>query len=99
MFLFLQPFQSGLLANAVVGRHHEQRCEFKHWNPKFKWLRARKVIKVDIPNFHEKDTVRPEQETKRRMRERGIMPPRPWIERPFTLSCVRVLLSFFFCME
>lgn len=47
-----------------------------------------KFAKVDIPNFHEKDDVKTPQETKRRMRERGVMPPRPWNERPYTLASV-----------
>lgn len=60
----------------------------KHWNPKFKWLRRQKVIKVELPNYHEKQEDISEQEKKRRMKERGVKPPRPWIERPFTMSTV-----------
>lgn len=64
----------------------------KHWNPKFKWLRTKKVIKVDLPNFQEKDHEVSEEEKNRRMRERGAMPPRPWQERPMLLSSVSVEL-------
>lgn len=88
---FLQPIQSGLLASFTIGQHYEQRCGMaKHWHPKFKWLRKKKVVKVDLPNFHEKDDVNTKEETKRRMRERGVMPPRPWMERSFYLSSVSV---------
>lgn len=53
-----------------------------------------KVIKIDIPNFHESEDKKTPQETKRRMRERGIMPPRPWMER-HGLSCVRIPYEIF----
>lgn len=46
-----------------------------------------KVIKVDLPKYHEKKD-HSEQERKRMMRERGVKPARPWVERPFSLSCV-----------
>lgn len=58
----------------------------KHWAPKFKKLRREKVIKIDIPNLNEKTDEMDQDEITSRMKERGILPPRPWMERPFILS-------------
>ncbi|XP_055302170.1 probable 39S ribosomal protein L45, mitochondrial [Sitodiplosis mosellana] len=66
--------------------YQSSRNHSKHWNPKFKWLRAKKFVKVDLPNFHENEHALSEDEKKRKMKERGIMPARPWSERPIILS-------------
>ncbi|XP_045460348.1 probable 39S ribosomal protein L45, mitochondrial [Harmonia axyridis] len=58
----------------------------KHWNPKFKWLRAQKVIKVDLPNFREDTESLSEEEMKSRMKERGLLPRAPYIEVPIYIS-------------
>lgn len=61
----------------------------KHWNPKFKKLRHLKFIKVDLPDF---ESLRkpPEEltkeEIKAKMKERGILPDRPWVEKPMFIS-------------
>lgn len=65
-----------------------QRDISKHWNPKWKKLRTLKVIKVKLPNYQEKPEDLTEDERKAQMRERGVMPPRPWQERPIYLSTV-----------
>ncbi|XP_055378184.1 probable 39S ribosomal protein L45, mitochondrial [Condylostylus longicornis] len=59
----------------------------KHYDPKFKLLRKKKFVKVELPNFQEKkDDLTPE-EIRSRLKERGLLPPRPWMERPFHISC------------
>lgn len=58
----------------------------KHWIPKWKKLRTQKFIKVDIPNLNEKEGDLTEDEIRSRMKERGMSPPRPWMERPFSLT-------------
>lgn len=85
-----QPLQHGILSNAagVNINYDQQRGIRKHWKPEFKWLRTKKVVKFDLPNFHEKSGDVSVEERNRRMREKGIMPARPWVERPFALSCV-----------
>uniref|UniRef100_A0A1B0DHF6 Large ribosomal subunit protein mL45 n=1 Tax=Phlebotomus papatasi TaxID=29031 RepID=A0A1B0DHF6_PHLPP len=65
----------------------EQRRFRKHWKPEFRWLRSKKVIKIKIPNLNEKPGDLTEDEMKSRLRERGLLPPRPWMERPFYISC------------
>lgn len=42
---------------------------------------------MDIPNLNEniKDLAR--DEVKSRMKEKGLLPPRPWMERPFYIAC------------
>lgn len=59
----------------------------KHFDPKFKALRRRKVVDVDIPNLNEKFEDLSKDEARNRMKERGLLPPRPWMERPFFISC------------
>lgn len=59
----------------------------KHWNPKFKKQRAQKFVKLDLPNFQEKPGDLTEEEMRSRLKERGVLPPRPWLERPFHISC------------
>ena len=58
----------------------------KHWNPKWKKLRRQKVIKVDLPNFHEKDELTEEQ-IRTRMKEQGLIPRRPWQEVSYFMTC------------
>lgn len=69
-------------------RQQPSRDHSKHWNPKFKWLRAKKVIKVDLPNYQENEEELSDEEKNRRMKERGIVPARPWSERPIILASV-----------
>lgn len=59
----------------------------KHWKPEFKRLRRQKFIKLDIPNLREKPADFTKEEMRNRMKERGVLPPRPWMERPFHISC------------
>ncbi|CAL8138142.1 unnamed protein product [Orchesella dallaii] len=60
----------------------------KHWLPKWKPFRRLKVIKVDLPNFNEAETSKDmtPDEVRAKMKERGMSPPRPWMERPFEIS-------------
>lgn len=55
----------------------------KHWVPKFKRLRREKFIKIDVPNLNEKIAGLSEEQMRSKMKERGLDPPRPWMERPF----------------
>lgn len=58
----------------------------KHWNPKFKKLRAQKYLKVELPESTEDLDKMPREKVRQKMKEKGIMPTRPWMERPFYLS-------------
>lgn len=58
----------------------------KHWNPKWKKLRTQKVVRVDMPDFQEKAEDMTQEEIKSRMKEKGLLPPRQWMERPFHVS-------------
>lgn len=59
----------------------------KHWDPKWKPLRKLKVMEVELPKYNENYDAVTEEETKSRLKEQGILPPRPWIERQFHISC------------
>lgn len=50
-------------------------------------MRKEKYVKVDIPNLNERAEDLSQEQVKTRMKERGILPPRPWLERPFHISC------------
>ncbi|KFB40886.1 AGAP002412-PA-like protein [Anopheles sinensis] len=89
---FLQLPSSGFLAPclqnaAILNQQQVRHRRTKHWDPKWKRLRKAKVIKIDIPNLNEKAEDLSQEQMKTRMKERGIMPPRPWLERPFYISC------------
>lgn len=58
----------------------------KHVSPKWKSLRARKVVRIELPNFEQKAENMSEEEIKSRMKEKGLLPPRQWMERPFHIS-------------
>lgn len=58
----------------------------KHHDPKWKKFRREKYIRYELPNMKEKfDELTPEEQ-RSKMKEKGIMPPRPYMERPFYIS-------------
>ncbi|KAL3289065.1 hypothetical protein HHI36_003507 [Cryptolaemus montrouzieri] len=77
---FLAPLTNNI--NETV-RHRPS----KHWDPKFKWLRRAKVMKVDLPKFNEDVDNLSEEEIRSRLKEKGLLPRRPYLERPFFISC------------
>ncbi|XP_059612019.1 large ribosomal subunit protein mL45 [Phlebotomus argentipes] len=85
--LKLSQGSTAAVLGTLPGSFLEQKRFHKHWNPAFKWWRARKVIKIKIPNLNEKMSDLSTEELKSRLRERGLQPPRPWMERPFYISC------------
>lgn len=61
----------------------------KHYDPKFRRERGRKVLKVDLPDFdeireNEKLSV---EEIRQKLKEKGIVPRRKWTEKPMCVSC------------
>lgn len=58
----------------------------KHVDPAFKWHRRHKVVKMDLPNLKENMADLSDEEVKSRLKERGLLPPRPWVERPYYIS-------------
>ncbi|KAI8426799.1 hypothetical protein MSG28_014482 [Choristoneura fumiferana] len=58
----------------------------KHYDPKFKKLRKEKYLKIELPDYNEDTNSMPKEKLRQKMKERGMMPPRPWIERPFYIS-------------
>ncbi|KAK2727189.1 large ribosomal subunit protein mL45-like [Artemia franciscana] len=57
----------------------------KHFLPKFKKLRAMKVVRVEVPSFDEK-TQPTSEEIRTKMKERGLVPPRMWQEKPVFIA-------------
>lgn len=60
----------------------------KHWNPKWKLFRRLKVIKVELPNFREKENQEDlsEEQVRSKLKENGLLPPRPWVESQYFVS-------------
>ncbi|XP_064549636.1 large ribosomal subunit protein mL45 [Drosophila montana] len=81
MRLLCPGLQNALQVQQV--RHRQT----KHWKPEFKRLRRQKFIKIELPNLREKPQDINKEEMRSRMKERGVLPPRPWMERPFHISC------------
>ncbi|XP_034662732.1 probable 39S ribosomal protein L45, mitochondrial [Drosophila subobscura] len=80
----------GILAPALQNMLQMQQVrhrQTKHWKPEFKRLRKQKFVKIELPNFREKPEDISKEEMRSRMKERGVLPPRPWMERPFHISC------------
>lgn len=75
-----------MLAPFLLNFDQTRFASTKHWNPKWKKLRQLKVLKVDIPNLNEKSEDLSEDKMRNKLKELGIMPPRPWVERQFFLS-------------
>lgn len=88
-FLKMTPFN--LLAPRVnaagVNLQFVRYRRAKHWDPKFKRLRHLKVIKVELPRFNEDPSEVSPDEIRSRMKEKGVVPPRPWMERPIHIAC------------
>jgi len=78
-----------IVTNTVVPLASFQQVRYrrtKHFNPKWKRLRAEKVIKVELPNFRENFEDMTEEQIRTKYKEKGLLPPRPWIERPMHIS-------------
>ncbi|CAG5056830.1 unnamed protein product [Parnassius apollo] len=58
----------------------------KHFNPKYKKERAGKYLKLDLPQPNQDVGEMTPEKMRQKMKERGILPPRPWMERPFYIS-------------
>lgn len=58
----------------------------KHYNPKYKKMRAQKYMKIELPNFREDAQEASHEKMRQKMKERGLIPPRPWMERSFYIS-------------
>lgn len=84
----LKEFPSGLLKPAVTSFNLDivRYRRTKHVSHKFKDLRKLKVIKVKLPNFNENTDNLTEEEIRSKMKERGLLPPRPWIENQYFIS-------------
>ncbi|KAK0097807.1 hypothetical protein PV326_013648 [Microctonus aethiopoides] len=71
--------QSGIIFTQF--RNHN-----KHWNPKFKKLRAQKLIKIKLPDYTKSNDDLTPEEVRSKMKEQGLKPSRPWIEKQIFIS-------------
>lgn len=86
----LNQFFQNTATNVIIPAVNLQFVRYrrtKHWDPKWKLLRKLKVIKVDMPKFNEKFEDMSEEEIRSKLKEQGLLPPRPWVEKQFFISC------------
>ncbi|KAF5299104.1 hypothetical protein FQR65_LT09462 [Abscondita terminalis] len=77
---FLKPCVT--CANFELVRHRRT----KHYDPKFKFLRSLKFIKIKLPDFNETNNNLTEEEMRAKLKERGLLPRRPWVEHQYFIS-------------
>ncbi|KAK4885086.1 hypothetical protein RN001_001357 [Aquatica leii] len=58
----------------------------KHYDPKFKFLRSLKFIKVKLPDYNETNDNLTEEQMRAKLKERGLLPKRPWMEHQYFIS-------------
>lgn len=71
--------QSGIIFTQF--RNHN-----KHWNPKFKKLRAQKLIKIKLPDYNKTNDDLSPEEVRSKMKEQGLKPSKPWVEKQIFIS-------------
>jgi large subunit ribosomal protein L45 len=59
----------------------------KHWNPRYKKERREKVIKLDLSDLKNTSNQMNQDSKRTKMKEKGIFPQKPWLEKPVYLSC------------
>ncbi|XP_049885706.1 probable 39S ribosomal protein L45, mitochondrial [Pectinophora gossypiella] len=74
------------LAPASVLAHPARTTTSKHFVPKFKKLRAQKYMKFELPDYNQDTAAMTPEKIRQKMKERGVLPSRPWMERPFYIS-------------
>lgn len=45
-----------------------------------------KYLRIDLPDMNEDESKISPEKMRQKMKERGVLPPRPWMERPFYIS-------------
>jgi len=75
----------------------------KHWHPKWKKLRAAKVIKIKLPDFNKFDDDDPtkmeKEQIRSRMKEFGFLPQKPWQEKSAYISCTPAIFESYVIPE
>lgn len=92
---FLLQLGSLRLTPIVLGSQPGRTTTTKHYNPKFKKERKGKFLKVELPNFSEDTSNMTPEKIRQKMKERGLLPPRPWMERPFYISATGICYIFY----
>ncbi|KAF5273101.1 hypothetical protein FQA39_LY07591 [Lamprigera yunnana] len=76
----LKPFAASTNVTFVRSRMS------KHYNPKFKYLRRLKIVKIELPKFNEDPDKMTEEEIRSKLKEKGVLPRRPWNETQYFIS-------------
>ncbi|XP_011157615.1 probable 39S ribosomal protein L45, mitochondrial [Solenopsis invicta] len=97
-------FQSNLpILVAAINPNNATQVAYinKHWNPKWKKERQRKVIKVKLPSWDDDDdpTKLDNEKIRSRMKEHGFLPQKPWQERPAYISCTSGIFESYVAPE
>ncbi|ELT87519.1 hypothetical protein CAPTEDRAFT_222501 [Capitella teleta] len=67
----------------------------KHYDPKWRKLRAAKVIKIDLPNYQRmrREAAMSPEEQRSKMKKDGQAPPRSFTEREIILACTGAIME------
>ncbi|XP_034944563.1 probable 39S ribosomal protein L45, mitochondrial [Chelonus insularis] len=86
----VQSKSSILLSTAEKSIIVSQTRGTKHWNPKWKKWRAAKVIKIKLPDYQKNDETDEtvlQEKMRTKLKEMGLQPNMPWIEKQTYISC------------
>lgn len=75
-------------------------CRYKNFNrhrdPKYRTERARKVWKIELPDFDKMrldETNLSAEQIRSKLKEKGVAPPRPWDERTVYSPCTMMVID------
>lgn len=54
-------------------------------------------MKFELPDLNEDTQEMSQEKMRQKMKERGLLPPRPWMERSFYISATGQLIILIFC--
>ncbi|XP_033198616.1 mitochondrial ribosomal protein L45 [Bombus vancouverensis nearcticus] len=70
----------------------------KHFNPKYRKERGKKVIKIKLPTFDDDDDEN-NSKVRTKLKEAGILPQRNWSERPVFISSTPAIFDSYVAPE
>lgn len=56
-------------------------------------MRKEKYVKMELPDYQKKTSDLTSHQIRKRMKEMGVVPPRPWMDRPFHVSSTGTLIE------
>ncbi|CAK9295326.1 unnamed protein product [Gordionus sp. m RMFG-2023] len=95
--IFKKIVVKGICPIFINYRYVSYKMKSKHYNPRFRFLRAKKFVYTDLVDtdlMYKRSKLTPE-EIRSQMKKEGVLPYRPYIEKPITISCTSGVLEPF----